>query len=98
MWTSYLSYSTAPTHDSTARAAHALLYSWELRESGIDVKLIFDGGSTMRLEELVRAENPLNGLYESVKKAGAISRVCRYCFGASGGNEDGVREQRLPVD
>lgn len=86
------------TQDAMGRAAHALLYTKELKESGADVKLIFDGGGTKWLKELVKADNPLNGLYESVKQTGAITGVCQYCIGAFGGDEKDVKGQGLPVD
>lgn len=86
------------THDAMGRAAHALLYTRELKESGVDVKLIFDGGGTGWLKELANAENPLNGLYEIVKKTGAISGVCQYCIGAFGGEVADVKAQGLPID
>lgn len=85
------------THDSMGRAAHALLYTKELKESGHDLKLILDGGGTKWVNELSKADHPLTPLFNSVKKSGAISGVCEYCVGAFGGDKEETRKTGLPL-
>ncbi|MBI5344818.1 MAG: DsrE family protein [Deltaproteobacteria bacterium] len=85
------------THDAMGRAAHALLYTKELKEAGVDVKLIFDGGGTRWVTELAKGDNPLNDMYKSVKEIGAISGVCQFCIGAFGGDVEDVKKTGLPL-
>lgn len=85
------------THDAMGRAAHALLYAKDLKEAGIEVKLIFDGGGTRWVTELSKGDNPLNAMYKSVKESGVISGVCKFCIGAFGGNAEEVKKLGLPV-
>ncbi len=86
------------THDGTGRAAHALLYAKELKEAGIEVKLIFDGGGTAWLREFRKADNPLRPLYEAVKATGAVAGVCKYCVSAFGGKPEDATDEGLPLD
>lgn len=85
------------THDSMGRAAHALLYTKELKEAGHEAKLIFDGGGTRWVGELSKADNPLNPLFNSVKALGAITGVCEYCIGAFGGDKEETKKKGLPL-
>lgn len=85
------------THDAMGRAAHALLYTKELREAGLEVKLIFDGGGTRWVAELSKEDNPLNSLYKSVNESGAIEGVCQYCIGAFGGDAEQVKKSGVTV-
>lgn len=85
------------THDSMGRAAHALLYTKELKEAGHEVKLIFDGGGTKWVTELSQTDHPLTPLFNSVKESGAISGVCEYCIGAFGGDKEEIKKAGLPL-
>ncbi|HBG45695.1 MAG TPA: hypothetical protein DDW94_01740 [Deltaproteobacteria bacterium] len=85
------------THDAMGRAAHALLYSRDLLEAGMEVKLVFDGGGTRWVTELSREDNPLNALYKEIREAGVISGVCQFCIGAFGGDVEVVKNLGLPV-
>lgn len=85
------------THDAMGRAAHALLYTKELKEAGADVKLIFDGGGVRWVTELARDDNPFNAMYKAVKDSGAISGVCQFCAGVFGGDAEKVEKLDIPV-
>jgi hypothetical protein len=85
------------THDAMGRALHALLYTKELKEAGHEVVLIFDGGGTKWISELIKEDNPLAPLYKAVKETGAISGVCEYCVGAFGGETKVIEESGLSL-
>ena len=69
-------------HEGLARALHALLYAKELKESGADVVLIFDGAGTTWAEKLQDPQHKLHPMYESLKKDGVVQIVCDFCSGA----------------
>jgi hypothetical protein len=85
------------THDAMGRAAHALLYTKELKEAGHDTRLVFDGGGTKWVGELEKGDNPLHPVYNAVKGSGAIKGVCQFCVGAFGGDLDNVKKTGLPI-
>lgn len=85
------------THDAMGRAAHALLYTKELKETGHDVKLVLDGGGTRWIDELASPEHPLHPLFNWAKESGAVSGVCEYCVGAFGGDAEQTREAGFPL-
>jgi len=70
------------THDSMGRALHALLYSLELKGGGVDVKLVFDGGGTKWVEELIKPSHKLNPVFKKVRSLGIIDGICDFCVGA----------------
>lgn len=69
-------------HEGLARALHAMLYAKELKESGSEVVLIFDGAGTTWAEKLQEPQHKLHPLYEDLKKDGVIQIVCDFCSGA----------------
>ncbi len=85
------------THDSMGRAFHALLYTKELSDGGLQVKLVFDGGGTKWASEMSNQDNKLNPLFEEVKKLGLIENVCDYCIGAFGADRSSIESAGLPV-
>ena len=85
------------THDAMGRAAHALLYTRELKEAGHEVRLVFDGGGTKWVGELSKTDHPLSPVFSAVKASGAISGVCEYCVGAFGGDTADIEACGLPL-
>ncbi len=85
------------THDSMGRALHALLYTKELKESGNDVILIFDGGATKWITEFKKPDHKLASLYDEVIDSDVILGVCDYCIGAFGGDQEEVKKDGIPV-
>lgn len=69
-------------HEGMARALHALLYAKELKETGSEVVLIFDGAGTRWVEKMQDPKNMLNRLYKSVEELGIVEVVCDHCAGA----------------
>lgn len=64
-----------------AKGFHALLLSKQLHQSGIEVKLIFDGAGTAWITALSDPEHRLHGLFNEVKGLGLVGGVCQYCSG-----------------
>ncbi len=64
-----------------ARGLHALLLTKQLYQSGIEVRLIFDGAGTGWITALADPEHRLHGLFNEVKGLGLVEGVCQYCSG-----------------
>ncbi len=73
------------THGGRARGLHAILYANELRQAGMQVRLIFDGAGTEFLARLhaQRERHSLAGqLFAELQSAGLAYEVCDFCSGA----------------
>lgn len=72
------------THEGTARAVHALLYSQELKAHGHEVVLVFDGAGTEWVEEWTRPDstNKLTPQYQALMKQGIGEVICDFCASA----------------
>lgn len=55
---------------------HVLMNALELKDSGAEVKIIFEGGSVKLVSEFEEENNPL---YKKAKEAGIIAGVCLAC-------------------
>jgi hypothetical protein len=86
------------THDALGRCAHALLYALELHEQGVDVHLIFDGGGTKWIPELLKKDHLLNPLYRKVEKLGIIDAVCDYCISAFDVERKTIEQANLSIN
>lgn len=70
------------SHEGRARGLHALLYANELRQAGIQVRLIFDGAGTEFLARLhaQRERRSFAGqLFDELQAAGLAYEVCDFC-------------------
>ncbi len=67
----------AGTNDLT-RAFHALGFAKQFKESGVEVKLIFDGAGTGWVSEFVKPDHMLHTLYKALKEDGVIEGVCEF--------------------
>ena len=85
------------THESLGRALHALLYAKELKESDVEVKLIFDGGGTKWASDMVDPDNKLNSLFKEVVALGIIDGICDYCIGAFKADRTVIENTFLPI-
>ena len=83
-------------HEGLARALHALLYARELKESGADVVLIFDGAGTTWAEKLQDPQHKLHPMYEGLKKDRVVQIVCDFCSGAFK-VKDKIRDPQLAL-
>ena len=58
---------------------HVLLNALDMKEKGYDCKIVIEGSATKLLPDLAEPDNPLNKLWENVKKAGLVDGVCKAC-------------------
>lgn len=73
--------------DAFGRAFNGLAAAWDIKQSGGDVTIIFQGAGTRWPGLITQPNHPLNGLYELVK--GSIEGVscgCSDAFGAAESN------------
>jgi len=68
------------SHADMGRVSNALMIAKEFKESGDEVKIIFDGAGSKWVAKLTDKENPLNPLYNTVQDK--VEGVCSYCTGA----------------
>ena len=68
------------------RAVNALMTAKEFKDSGDEVKIIFDGAGTKWIGKFTEEGVKYNSLFDSVKDI--VSGVCGYCAGAFGVTED----------
>ena len=77
---------------------HVLLNVLDMHEKGGTVKIVLEGEATKLINDLPKAEHPLHGLYDKVKKLGLIDGVCRACAIKMNGLEAAVAEGLRIVD
>ena len=73
------------SHADMGRIANALEAAKEMKESGDEVKLIFDGAGTEWVGKLADPNNMLNPLYKAIEDK--IEGACAFCaesFGVKG--------------
>jgi hypothetical protein len=58
---------------------HVLLNALDMKAKGSEVKIIIEGASVKLIPELVKSENPLNGLWKKNLEAGLVEGVCKAC-------------------
>lgn len=71
---------------------HVLLNALDLKDSGAEVKIVFEG-QAVTLPPILTAEN--NGLYKKVHEEGLIAGVCEACAKALGVYEQ-IKDLELP--
>ncbi|MGD9934588.1 MAG: DsrE family protein [Dehalococcoidia bacterium] len=76
----------AGSHEGMARALHALLYTKELTEAGVETRLIFDGAGSEWAAKLLAPESPqekgLAAMLGGISEQGVVYEICDYCSGA----------------
>jgi hypothetical protein len=70
------------THEDLARAVNALVAAKEFKDSGDDIRLIFDGAGTKWIGEFAQPDHRAHPLYEAVRDQ--VAGACAYCAGAFG--------------
>ncbi|GIW24282.1 hypothetical protein [Meiothermus sp.] len=73
------------THEGLGRLVNALMLAQELKQSGDEARLIFDGAGTQGLAALANANHKAHTLLLSVKDQ--ILGACAYCSRAFGVKE-----------
>ena len=84
------------TREGSARALHAMLYAAELKRSGHEVTLLFDGAGTEWARDLRDAENPLRSTYQKMEEAGVKEIICEACSRAFHVDE-ALKEGKVPL-
>lgn len=70
--------------EALGRVFNALATAYDYQESGVDVKVIFNGTGTRWIAELANPENPVHELFEAVKGTIAgVSCGCADVFGSA---------------
>ena len=82
------------THEDLGRAVNALIAAREFKDSGDEVRVIFDGAGTKWVKELVQPDHRAHPLYEAVRDR--VAGACAYCAGAFG-VEESVEENGVPM-
>lgn len=58
---------------------HVLLNALDMKSRGDEVLIILEGASVKLIPELVKSENPLNGLWKKAVSADLVEGVCKAC-------------------
>ncbi len=75
---------------------HVLLNALDMKQTGMNPRIIFEGASTKLAPELMKQENPFNHLYLKARETGLIEGVCKACS-AKMGVLAAVQEEGLPL-
>jgi hypothetical protein len=75
---------------------HVLLNALDMKAKGDDAKIIIEGASVKLIPELVKSDNPLNGLWKKNLTAGLVEGVCKACSSKLGTLE-AAKEQGLTL-
>lgn len=89
------------SEEALGRVFNALATTWELKEKGDDVTLLFQGAGTRWAGELTKADHPAHQLYKAVEdRVAGVSCGCADVFGASEEAErsgfDLIRDNEVP--
>ena len=76
--------------------AHVLLNALDMKERGLDVKVVIEGAATKMIASLSDPNQPFAELYERVKAANLIDCVCNACA-AKMGALAAAESQGLPI-
>ena len=58
---------------------HVLLNALDMKERGLEGRIVIEGAATRLIAELVEDVNPLHKLWEKAKSAALIDGVCKAC-------------------
>lgn len=75
---------------------HVLLNALDMKAKGDDVKIIIEGASVKLIPELVKPDNPLNGLWKKNLEEGLVEGICKACANKLG-TLDAAKEQGLTL-
>ena len=71
---------------------HVLLNALDMKEKGINVKIILEGSSVKLIPDLADQGNPLNKLWLKSREAGLVDGVCMACAQKLGTLEDAQKQ------
>lgn len=75
---------------------HVLLNALDMKETGMNPRIVFEGAATKLVPELMKKENPFHQLYIKAKEAGLIEGACKACS-AKMGVLEAVQDEGLPL-
>jgi hypothetical protein len=75
-------------HENTSRGYHALLYTKEIHDKKMDVKLVFDGAGTQWALKLAKGKGGFNKMYVDLKDKCLVLGACLACSKAFGVEEE----------
>jgi hypothetical protein len=75
---------------------HVLLNALDMKAKGCAPKVIIEGAAVKLIPELVKSDNPLNGLWQKNLAAGLIEGVCKACS-TKLGTLEAAKEQGLTL-
>lgn len=58
---------------------HVLLNALNMKEKGLEVKIVIEGSAVKLIPALVKDDNPQKQLWEEVKSKNLLAGVCRAC-------------------
>ncbi len=76
--------------ESVAKIRHAMIYSKEIKASGNEIMLIFDGNGTKWLDIISNETSEydfLNKLFKEITEMGIIHKACGFCSARKGVKE-----------
>lgn len=85
-------------HENAGRATHALLYTKQASDAGIETKLVFDGGGTEWALEMTKESSHHYNLYKSLIEKKAILGTCKFCSKAFGVEDELKKTDAIFVD
>ncbi len=89
------------SEESLGRVFNALATTYDFKQRGADVTLLFQGAGTRWIGELNKSDHPAHGLFEEVKdKVAGVSCGCADVFGGAEEAEksgfDLIKENAVP--
>lgn len=75
---------------------HVLLNALDMKEKGIEVKIIIEGSATKLIPDLGVEGNLLNGPFKKAQAGSLIDGVCKACATKMGTTED-AKALKLPL-
>jgi len=70
--------------EALGRVFNGLVAAYDIKQSGGDVSVIFQGAGTRWVSYITQADHPVHGLYEALKEnIAGVSCGCADVFGAS---------------
>lgn len=77
---------------------HVLLNGLDMREKGMDGRIIVEGAATALLPKLAEPSHPLHKLWEKAKSRGIVEGVCKGCAHKMGTADDAVHQGLALLD
>ncbi|WP_419662460.1 hypothetical protein Dvar_29210 [Desulfosarcina variabilis str. Montpellier] len=77
---------------------HVLLNGLDMKEKGLQGRIIVEGSATALLPKLAETSNPLHKLWEKAKAEGIVDGVCKGCAHKMGTVDEAVSQGLTLLD